>query len=64
MDCNDNHRLRDGSKAAATSKIELFVIIVNSWKPLTTNTESSILNVAAVLDSPLRLIFKIPFKDT
>ena len=26
---------RGGSRAAATSKIERFVIIVNGWKPLT-----------------------------
>ena len=25
---------RDGSRAAATSKMECFVIIVNGWKPL------------------------------
>ena len=41
---------RGGSWTAATSKIEHFVIIVNGWKPLTINTKSSILNVAAVLD--------------
>ena len=35
---------------AATSKVELFVIIVNGWKPLTIITKGSTLNVATVLD--------------
>ena len=45
--------------------MELFVTVVNGWKPLTINTKNSILNVAAVLDLPLvladyvMLIFKI-----
>ena len=43
---------RGGSKIAATSKMEHFVIIVNGWKPLTVITKSSILDVAAILDSP------------
>ena len=46
---------RGGSRTAATSKMELFVIIVNGWKPLTIITKSSILDVAAVLDSPMRV---------
>ena len=33
--------------------MEYFQIIVNSWKPLTIITKSSILDVAAVLDPPL-----------
>ena len=37
--------------AAATSKMERFVIIVNGWKQLT--TKHSILDVAAALDPPL-----------
>ena len=37
----------------ATSKIVLFVIIVNSWKPLTIITKYTILDVAPVLDPPL-----------
>ena len=51
---------RGGSRAAATSKMERFVIIVNGWKrfviigngwkPLTIITKHSILDVAAVLD--------------
>ena len=42
---------RDGSRTAATSKMEHFVIIVYGRKPLTIIT--SILDVAAVLDMPL-----------
>ena len=44
---------RGGSRTAATYKMELFVIIVNSFQPLTIITKSSILDVAAVLDPPL-----------
>ena len=47
--------LRGESRATATSKMERFVIIVNGWSPLTIITNRSILNVAAVLDSPLML---------
>ena len=46
--------LRGGSRAAATSKMERFVIIV---KPLTIITKRSILDVAAALDPPLPLVF-------
>ena len=41
---------RGGSRAAATSKMESFLIIVNSWKPLTIITKHSILDSAAALD--------------
>ena len=44
---------RGRSRAAATSKMQWFVIIVNGWKPLTIITKHSILDVAAVLDPPL-----------
>ena len=44
---------RGGSRAAATFKMEHFVIIVNGWKPLTSITNCSILDVAAALDPPL-----------
>ena len=44
---------RGGSRTAATSKVEHFVIIVNGWKPLTIIAKSSTLDVAAVLDPPL-----------
>ena len=52
-------KIRGGSRAAATSKMEHFVIIVNGWKPLTIITKRSILDVAAALDPPLKntLIF-------
>ena len=44
---------RGGSRTAAASKMEHFVIIVNGWKPLTIITKSSILDVATVLDPSL-----------
>ena len=44
---------RGGSRTAATSKAELFVIIVNGLKPLPTITKSTPVDVAAVLDPPL-----------
>ena len=44
---------RGGSRAAATSKMERFMIIVNGCKPLTIVTKHSILNVAAALDQSL-----------
>ena len=44
---------RGGSRAAATSKMERFVIIVNWWKPLTIIIKDSILDVAVALDPPL-----------
>ena len=44
---------RDGSRTAATSKMERFVIIINGLQPLTIITKHSILNVAAVVDPPL-----------
>ena len=45
--------IRGGSRTVATSKVELFVIIVNGFQPLTVITKSSILDVQAVLDPPL-----------
>ena len=44
---------RGGSRTAAIPKMELFVIIVNRFQPLTIITKCSILDVAAVLDMPL-----------
>ena len=44
---------RGASRAAATSKMERFVIIVNGWKPLTIIAKRLILDVAAALDPPL-----------
>ena len=49
------HESRGGSRAAVTSKMERFVIIVNGWKPLTIITKRSILDVVAVLDPPLKM---------
>ena len=45
-----SHVKRGGSRAAATSKIECFVIIVNGFQPLTIITRYSILDVAAAQD--------------
>ena len=50
---------RGGSRTAETSKVELFVIIVNGLiivngsQPLTIITKSSTLDIAAVIDPPL-----------
>ena len=55
-----NHQLRGspksrgGSRAAATSKMERFVIIVNGFQPLTIITKRSTLDAAAVLDPSLQ----------
>ena len=49
------YHIGGGSRAAATSKIECFVIIVNGWKPLTIITKHFILDVAAALDPPLHM---------
>ena len=49
-------RIRGGSRAAATSKMECFVIIVNCFQPLTIVTKRSILDVAAGQDPPLVLL--------
>ena len=45
---------RGGSRAAATPKMECFVIIVNGFQPLTIITKHSILDVAVALDPPLQ----------
>ena len=47
--------IRGGSRTAAASKMERFVIIVNGFQPLTIITKRSILDVAAVLDPPLSI---------
>ena len=47
-------RNRDESRAAEISKMERFVIIGNSFQPLTIITKHSILDVAAALDPSLR----------
>ena len=48
--------LRDESRAAATSKMERFVIIVNGFQPLAIITKHSFLDVTADLHAPLILI--------
>ena len=50
--------LRGGSRAAATSKMKRFVIIVNGFQPLTIITKHSILDVEAALDPPVNIIAK------
>ena len=47
--------IRGGSRTAATSKVQLFVIIVNGFQLLTIITKSSTLDVAAVLNPPLEM---------
>ena len=45
-----------GSKSAATSRMELVLaIVINGWHPWTIFRKWSILDVAAVLDSPMHL---------
>ena len=48
-----NYLVRSGSRTAATSKMEHFVIMFNGFEPLTIITKSSILNIAAILDPPV-----------
>ena len=45
---------RGVSRTIAKSKLELFVIKVNGWKPLNFVTKSSILDFAVVPDTPLK----------
>ena len=47
-------KIRGGSRSAATSKMEHFEIIDDGWKALTIITKSSTLDVAALLDPPLK----------
>ena len=53
----ENHVLlfdsRGVSRTPETSKMELFVTLVNSFQPLTDATKNSILAVVRVLDPPL-----------
>ena len=56
---------RGGSRTAATSKMECFVIIVNGFQPLTIITmitKRSILDVAAVLDPSLNTPQEVFYK--
>ena len=50
--------VRGGSRAAATSKMERFVIIANGFQPLTIITKRSVLDVAAALDPPLNIFLR------
>ena len=50
-------QIRGGSRAASTSKMECFVIIVDDLKPLSIITKHSILDVAEALDPPLQIGF-------
>ena len=50
--------VRGGSRTAATSKMEMLVIIVNDFQLLTIIAKCSILDVAPVLDLPLSVITK------
>ena len=47
---------RGGYRAAGTSKMERFVIIVNGFQPLIIITKCSILDVAVALDPPLYIL--------
>ena len=53
---------RGGPRNAATFKMDLFVIIVDGFQPLTIITTCSNLDVAAVLDPPLEQSYKAPVK--
>ena len=53
---SESTQLRGGSRAAATPKMECFVIIVNGFQPLTIITKHSILDVASALDPLLQLV--------
>ena len=55
---------RGGYRAAAASKMKCFVIIVNSFQPLTIITKYSTLDVAAVLDPPLGWIMTAILEKT
>ena len=54
---------RGGSRTAATSKMERFVIIAIGWKPLTIITKRSILDVTAALDPPLTIDSNLTFQN-
>ena len=51
-----NIKIRGGSRTATTSETERFVIIVNGFQSLTIITKRSILDAAAVLDPPLKIL--------
>ena len=55
---NDNYGINNQRRiqTATASKMDLFVIIVNGFQPLTIITKCSILDIAAVLDPPLIIV--------
>ena len=53
--------IRGGSRVAATSKMECFVIIVNDLQPLTIITKHSILVLAAAVDPSLVILLLVAF---
>ena len=59
-----NRILSGGSRAAATSKMERFVTVVNGFQPLTIMTKRFIFDVAAVLDPPLKTVAAEVFLDS
>ena len=54
-----NHHPCGGSRTAATSKMEHFVIIINGFHPLTIIIKHSILDVARVLDPLLHPVVTV-----
>ena len=52
-------KFRCGSTTAVTTKMELFVIIVNGFQPLPIITMCSILDVAAVPDSLQKFLLEV-----
>ena len=56
--------IRGGSRAAAASQMEHFMIIVNGFQLLTIITKRSILDVAAALDPPLIIILTVAKEST
>ena len=52
---------RDGCRTTATSKMELFVTLVNGFQLLTNVTNSFVLDVAVVLDMLLNYIHILCF---
>ena len=55
MISNEVSETRGGSRAAVTSTMERFVIIVNGSQPLTIIIKHSNLDVTAALDPPLEI---------
>ena len=58
LESSGSDMARGRSRAAETSNMERFVMIVNGWKPLSITKKRFILDVAATLDPPLMVIHK------